>query len=110
MSKTPLIENDVYNSVYFDPSFDRKTGYRTSQMICQPVFDENSKTPIAVLQIINRKSEEPFIEKDLLLLESLCSHISLSIQHCNSVDVSKHELRESMGSLQALRDQIQHMS
>ncbi|MGF1522968.1 MAG: GAF domain-containing protein [Leptolyngbyaceae cyanobacterium] len=45
---------NAYQDPRFDPASDKRTGYRTSTILCMPVFDSGSKL-IAVTQLINKK-------------------------------------------------------
>ncbi len=46
--------------IHFLKEVDKRTGYRTKQMLCAPVLDNVSRELIGVIQIINSKSGQPF--------------------------------------------------
>jgi len=58
---------DCYSDSRFDPSFDKKTGYKTNNMLCAAIKDTAGDI-VGVLQIIN-KVDGPFDESD----EEICS-------------------------------------
>ena len=61
LQKTALNIADVYNltsqsSYFFDPSFDRRTGYVTRSMLAQPLISQKGEV-IGVIQLINKKRD-----------------------------------------------------
>lgn len=78
-ARQPLIENDPYSNPNFDPSVDRKMGYRTQSIISIPVFNANREV-IGVIQSINKK-EGAFTTQDLFILNGFASQISVAIQN-----------------------------
>lgn len=75
-AKTGQIVNlaDVYEDEKFDPTMDMKTGYRTKQMLCLPVYDRPGKVA-GVLQLINTLNDIPFSENDEVLAEMVADQI-----------------------------------
>lgn len=51
--RKPIIVNDVYSDPNFLPDVDKKTGYKTKNMITAPIFNSNREI-IGVLQLINK--------------------------------------------------------
>ncbi len=47
----------------FDSSWDKKSGFRTTQVLCAPVLHEN-RTTVGVIQLFNKKSDERFTKED----------------------------------------------
>jgi signal transduction histidine kinase len=85
VAKTGQVINieDAYNDDRFDPSTDKKTGYKTHSILCMPIFEplKDDKTKpdiIGVLQILNKK-DGVFDSEDEDLLSSLASQIAISI-------------------------------
>ncbi|MCC6608228.1 MAG: GspE/PulE family protein [Burkholderiales bacterium] len=69
MSKKILNVRDVYDeaelkklhpSLRFLQEVDKRTGYRTKQMLCAPILDAEKGDLIGVVQLINNKSGQPF--------------------------------------------------
>jgi HD-GYP domain-containing protein (c-di-GMP phosphodiesterase class II) len=61
LQKTALNIPDVYglsagSRFQFDPSFDRRTGYRTCSMLAQPLISQRDEV-IGVIQLINKKRD-----------------------------------------------------
>ncbi|MBI2206078.1 MAG: GspE/PulE family protein [Candidatus Rokubacteria bacterium] len=47
----------------FDSSFDKKTGFRTTQVLCMPILHEG-RTTVGAIQLLNKKSDEKFTKED----------------------------------------------
>src|SRR5205085_6226373 len=58
----------------FDSSWDKKTGVRTTQVLCAPILHDN-RTTVGVLQLINKKSDERFTKED----EAAASRIATTL-------------------------------
>ena len=91
-----VIIPDAYQDSRFNPSVDRKTGYRTRNILCAPV-----RTPdlgvIGVAQVLNKKSGD-FTSEDLAMLEAITSQAATAL-----VNAQLHEqvarAREEEGRL-----------
>ncbi|WBX76781.1 GAF domain-containing protein [Tenacibaculum ovolyticum] len=77
--KQPIIENDAQNSVLLDKSYDEQLHFITKSVVCVPVFNEEGKS-IGALQCLNKKNTL-FTEKDIKILDSFASAISLIIKN-----------------------------
>ena len=66
-AKSGNLENihDVSSDPRFDPQMDKKTGYGTRCMICCPLKHPETGEVIAVLQLINKKTEEESYQEEL---------------------------------------------
>jgi type II secretory ATPase GspE/PulE/Tfp pilus assembly ATPase PilB-like protein len=86
-SKKPLNLVDVYDdealkqihpSLSFLKEVDKRSGYRTKQMLVAPILDGN--TLHGVLQVINNKSNEPFGDLELDGVAELCKTLATAIR------------------------------
>ncbi len=64
---------DAYQDPRFNPEIDRKTGYRTRNMLTMPLKNKQNEI-IGVFQVLNKR-EGQFSEKDVELLQAI-SHIA----------------------------------
>ena len=78
-NKTPLIINDPYQDSRFLPDVDKKTGFRTRNILCIPLINRNQEC-IGTLQILN-KQEGDFSHQDLELLTSASHYIAISLEN-----------------------------
>ena len=52
-SRKPIIVDDAYNDPRFDQSVDKKSGYKTRNLLCVPLFDADENC-IGVFELINK--------------------------------------------------------
>jgi K+-sensing histidine kinase KdpD len=100
VAKTGEIINikDAYQDDRFDPTTDKKTGYRTRSILCmpirEPVKDEQKEgSIIAVLQILN-KINGVFTEEDEELLTTLASPIAISLVNARLYGILEARVNE----------------
>jgi adenylate cyclase len=72
---------DAYADARFNREVDRRTGYRTSTILCTPVRDQNRRV-LGALQIIN-KSIGVFTEEDESLARAVAALAALGIENIN---------------------------
>lgn len=70
---------DAYKDPRFNKDFDRKSGYRTRSILCQPMRNYQRKI-IGVVQVLNKK-DAYFTIEDEQLLSALTSHAAVSIEN-----------------------------
>lgn len=75
----PIVIHDPYNDPRFDPSHDRKTGFRTRNVATVPVASRDGDLA-AVVQILN-KSRGPFDDDDIDFLLTLAPHAAVAIEN-----------------------------
>ena len=70
---------DAYNDSRFNPEVDKKSGYRTNNMLCMPMRDRDGKI-IGVFQMLNKKGG-PFTFQDEEFINALSIHASIAIEN-----------------------------
>ena len=77
-SNSSLSIADAYQDSRFDATMDRRTGYRTRQVLCIPVQHPVSHDCMGVLQVNNRSdgSFAAFSEEELMILELAGNQLS----------------------------------
>jgi signal transduction histidine kinase len=100
VAKTAEIINikDAYKDKRFDPTTDKKTGYRTNSILCMPILEPVKKKTqigevIGVLQILNKKGGV-FTEEDEDLLTSLCSQVAISLVNARLYGILDNRAKE----------------
>ena len=68
----------IHPSLTFLQQVDKRSGYRTRQMLVAPILDGN--TLHGVLQVINSKSDEPFGELEVDGVAELCRTLATAIR------------------------------
>jgi len=69
---------DAYESPYFNPDVDRRTGYRTRSLLCLPIFDRHGR-PFAVLTLLNKRGGD-FAEGDVQAMGELAASIGVILE------------------------------
>jgi K+-sensing histidine kinase KdpD len=78
-NKTPLVINDPYNDPRFFPEVDKKTGFRTRNILCIPLVNRKQQC-IGTLQTLNKK-ENGFNDQDLELLISASHYVAIALEN-----------------------------
>jgi len=63
----------------FTEKIDRLTGFRTKSAICVPLMLRSR--PMGALQVINKKSGEPFNRSDREILFAIAQHVSIAMEN-----------------------------
>ncbi len=74
-----LVVNDAYADPRFNPEVDKKTGYRTRNILAIPLFDKKGKI-LGVFQAVNKLSDG-FVEEDLELFTLLGGYASSALEN-----------------------------
>lgn len=80
-TQQPEIINDCYSDPRFNPAGDKKTGFRTRNMVCVPVKAKDRL--LGVLQAINKKDSAFFTQDDLQDFVSLANQVGIAIDNAN---------------------------
>lgn len=59
----PIELSSIHASLSFDPTMDKKTGFRTKQVLTYPIVAEN-KYLMGVIQLLNKRTGSKFTRKD----------------------------------------------
>ena len=70
---------DAYNDPRFNPDVDKKSGFRTNNMLCMPMQNRDGKI-IGVFQMLNKKGG-PFTTQDEEFINALSIHASIAIEN-----------------------------
>ncbi len=88
---------DAYQDSRFDPSTDKRTGYRTRSILCMPVWEplsgEGERRLMGVIQVLNKK-EGVFTEEDEGILAAICSQVAVAISNARLYQQLEKKYRE----------------
>ena len=100
----PEVIQDVSKDKRFSDKFDRLTGFKTRSMICVPLILRDKA--IGVLQVINKKSREPFTRSDLELLVGMSQQIGVAMENAKlyqrlekKFELTEQELKTTQAKL-----------
>jgi len=74
-----IIIPDTYADSRFNPDIDKRTGYRTRNMLCMPMKNKDGKI-IGVFQLLNKK-QRCFDDDDVSFIDALSAHASVAIEN-----------------------------
>lgn len=109
-SGASLIINDAYADARFNQAVDKKTGYRTRNILTVPILD-NESVVVGVIQILN-KLEDDFSESDLSMLEAMGAQAAAALikaQLFEDLDRARREEMELFEVTRAISTEIHLM-
>ncbi len=74
-----IIIPDTYADPRFNPDIDKRSGYRTRNMLCMPMKNKDGKI-IGVFQLLNKR-EGCFDKDDVEFINALSSHATIAIEN-----------------------------
>lgn len=87
---------DAYADARFNQEVDKKTGYRTNNILCMPVINKNGKK-LAVIQVLNKKGG-PFGPMDEKRLGAFCAQAAIALENAQLFEdvVNERNYNESI--------------
>lgn len=82
----------INTALKFDDSWDRKTGFHTSQVLCAPMKFNN--TLVGVIQLINKKGAQAFNETDIGYVTELATSLSIAIYNIHRLTATAKIVRQ----------------
>jgi adenylate cyclase len=95
---------DAYQDPRFNPEADKRTGYRTRNILCMPVFDSGSKL-IAVTQLIN-KAQGTFTTSDESFMRAFNIQAGIALENAQLFEDVLVEKQYQKDILQSLSDAV----
>lgn len=71
--------SDAYKDPRFNPEIDRKSGYKTHNVLCMPMRDREGKI-LGVFQFLNKR-EGPFSGEDESFIDALSVHAAIALEN-----------------------------
>lgn len=82
----PILDDNLAQHSVFDPANDLRTGFETKSTITIPLCAPGG-TPVGILQVLN--GQNPFTQRELSVLEVLCTHTALGIDRIRLTALSR---------------------
>ena len=95
---------DAYQDARFNPEIDRRTGYRTSSILCMPIVAKGART-IGVMEIINRKVGA-FGLADERRLRAFCAEAAVAIQNAQLFEEINAERNYNESILRSMNNAV----
>ncbi|SFJ45872.1 Nif-specific regulatory protein [Planctomicrobium piriforme] len=83
-SRKPVIVDDVYADPRFDQGVDKKSGYKTRNLLCVPLFDANDEC-LGAFELINKRSGD-FSAEDLGALEDFAIAVATAVTNTRELE------------------------
>ena len=95
-SKTPLVIADTYADSRFNPDVDRKTGWRTRNILAVPMTNLEGKL-VGVLEALNKRTGS-FADDDTALLTALADQAGVALERARLLEefLAKRRLENEM--------------
>jgi adenylate cyclase len=97
-----LIIEDAYADDRFNQEIDRQTGFKTKNILCAPIRTGRGEL-IGVAQALN-KTNGPFTDADLKLLEAMATQAALTLQSSISFERMKKSREQELKFLDVVAD------
>ena len=94
--------DDCYNSPYFNPEIDRKTGYRTRNMLTVPMRNKKMEV-IGVFQVLNKRSGI-FTDEDVRMLEAIAPIAAVQLENAQLYVDLRHTFESFILTLSKIVD------
>ena len=93
-----IVIPDAYQDPRFHPDIDRRTGYRTRNMLCMPLKDKDGRT-IGVFQFLN-KNEGCFDRDDQDFIDALSAQAAVAIEYARMAqELVRNERLSAVGRM-----------
>jgi len=88
LNRQSVVVNDARNDPRFAAQYDRQSGFKTRQLLAVPMIARGEL--IGVAEVLNRRDDRPFAEKDVSVLTSLSNLASIAILNTKLIQDQKN--------------------
>lgn len=105
-NKRVLKIDDCYKDQRFNREFDKRTGFKTRNMLCAPMIRKNEL--IGVIQVMNKKGRKHFTSQDVDLFTALCSECALAIENARlaEVEVKNEQINYELATARNIQQKL----
>ncbi len=100
-SRQAVIVNEAQNSIQWNSSPDRQTGFQTRALLAVPM--EVKERIIGVIEIINKRGGLPFIAEDETLLTAFAGQAAVAIENARLYTLTDQELAARVEELSVMQ-------
>jgi type II secretory ATPase GspE/PulE/Tfp pilus assembly ATPase PilB-like protein len=76
----------------FDSSWDKRTGFRTTQVLCVPILHEG-RTTLGVIQLLNKKSGDRFTKEDEANVARIAKTLGIAFHNQNQITATRRQTK-----------------
>lgn len=89
---------DAYKDPRFNPEIDRRSGYKTHNVLCMPMRDKEGRI-VGVFQFLNKRTG-PFTSEDESFIEALSVHAAIAVHNARlAADMVQSERLSAVGRM-----------
>ena len=100
----PLLINDVGKDKRFSDKFDRIIGFKTRSMICVPLVLRGKS--VGAIQVLNKRSRQPFSKADLEILTSMSQQIAVAMENAKLYQRLEKKFNLTARELKSAQEQL----
>lgn len=104
-----LIIPDAYADSRFNKATDRRTGYRTHNILCMPVISSEGRV-VAVAQLLNKRGVDPFTAQDEERFARFAPSIGILLETCQSFYLAARNQKGVAALLKAISSMEQSLN
>ncbi len=101
-NRTPQVVNNAYADARFYRDVDKKTGFRTVNILCVPLVNHR-RNCIGTMQVLNKKGGD-FTEEDIDILTYMASYVAVALENASLYE----ELKETDRARQKVVNHLSH--
>jgi GAF domain-containing protein len=95
----------VHPDLRFDASWDKKTGFRTRQVLCAPLVKDDRL--LGALQVVNRKTAAPFSAEDEATLVELSQTLAIAFSNQRKIHLRRSKYDSLLVSETLTEEQLE---
>ncbi|MEE4111718.1 MAG: GAF domain-containing protein [Desulfobacteraceae bacterium] len=101
-NRTPQVVNDAYGDARFYQAVDKKTGFRTVNILCVPLISHR-RNCIGTMQVLNKRGGD-FTDEDVDILTYMASYVAVALENASLYE----ELKETDRARQKAVNHLSH--
>jgi sigma-B regulation protein RsbU (phosphoserine phosphatase) len=104
----PLVIEDAYGDARFNPEVDKKSGFRTRQILCQPLKDIEGSRVVGVIQALNKTEGRSFNAYDVELASILAGQAGVVLEQAalREQAIEKRRLQAEMNLAHSIQERL----
>jgi two-component system sensor histidine kinase HydH len=103
-SGEPMVVPDASKEIKFSPKYDKITGFKTRSLICVPLTLKGKI--MGAIQVLNKRSQEPFNNADLEILTIMSHQIAVAMENAKLYNRLEQKFELTAKELKLAQDQL----
>jgi two-component system sensor histidine kinase HydH len=103
-SGQPMVVPDTSKEIKFSPKYDKITGFETRSLICVPLTLKGKI--MGAIQVLNKRSQEPFNNADLEILTIMSHQIAVAMENAKLYNRLEQKFELTARELKLAQDEL----